>query len=502
MAAIRPRSRFDTRRMVAGLASSRSAVALTADDERPERSAWQSSAPGLRPSTRPAPLLASEDPVVEVDMIERLPTPWGLVRLGVAPDHPQLKTVSRAFEKIAARPGFRFLGNVEVGRDVTHEELTSAYDAVVYAVGSQTDRKLGIPGEELPGSWAATELVAWYNGHPDFQHLEFDLSHERAVVIGNGNVALDVARMLALTEAELAPTDTTDAAIAAIVSSGIREIVVLGRRGPVQAAWTSTELGELGELAGADVVVDPAELELDAASEAELEAASNVVQRNVEILREFATHHPSGKPRVVRLRFRVSPVADPGRGARRGRRDRPQPPRARRARFGACGRDRRARGHSVRDRLSQRRVPRCGDSRSPVRRGRGEDPERRGPRARRGRKPDPGPLLRRVDQARPDRRHRHQQEGRDGDGREPARGRPVRPTSRAPRESASKSCSSSAAQTSWRMPGGRQSTSPSVRRAMSRGARASSSAAGTSSSRLRAQARSASSVRSTSASVL
>jgi len=163
----------------------------------------------------------------------------GLVRLGVAPDHPQLKTVSRAFEKISARPGFRFLGNVEVGRDVSHEELASVYEAVLYAVGSQSDRRLGIPGEDLAGSWAATELVAWYNGHPDFQHLEFDLSHERAVVVGNGNVALDVARMLALTPDELAPTDTTDAAIEAIVSSGIREIVVLGRRGPVQAAWTS-----------------------------------------------------------------------------------------------------------------------------------------------------------------------------------------------------------------------------------------------------------------------
>jgi ferredoxin--NADP+ reductase len=256
-----------------------------------------------------ASLLASEDPVVEVDMIERLPTPWGLVRLGVAPDHPQLKTVSRAFEKIAARPGFRFLGNVEVGRDVSHEELTALYDAVVYAVGSQTDRQLEIPGEDLPGSWAATELVAWYNGHPDFQHLEFDLSHERAVVIGNGNVALDVARMLALTSEELAPTDTTDAAIAAIVSSGIREIVVLGRRGPVQASWTSTELGELGELAGADILVDPDELVLDPASEAELEAGSNIVQRNVEILRSFATRKPAGKPRSVRLRFRVSPVA-------------------------------------------------------------------------------------------------------------------------------------------------------------------------------------------------
>ena len=254
-------------------------------------------------------LLASEEPRVEVDMIERLPTPWGLVRLGVAPDHPQLKTVSRAFEKIAARSGFRFLGNVEVGRDVTHDELASLYHAVVYAVGSQTDRRLGIPGEDLPGSWAATEFVAWYNGHPDFQHLEFDLSHERALVIGNGNVALDVARMLALTREELAPTDTTDAAIDAIVSSGIREIVVLGRRGPVQAAWTSTELGELGELAGADVVVDPTELDLDPFSEAELEAASNVVKRNVEILREFASREQEGKPRVLRLRFGTSPVA-------------------------------------------------------------------------------------------------------------------------------------------------------------------------------------------------
>jgi ferredoxin/flavodoxin---NADP+ reductase len=256
-----------------------------------------------------AALLASEDPQIGVDMLERLPTPWGLVRLGVAPDHPQLKTVSRAFEKIAARPGFRFLGNVEVGRDVTHEELSGLYDALIYAVGSQTDRRLGIPGEDLPGSWAATELVAWYNGHPDYQHLDFDLSHERVVVVGNGNVALDVARMLALTEEELAPTDTTDPAIGAIVSSGIREIVVLGRRGPVQASWTSTELGELGDLTGADVVVDPAELELDPASAAELEAASNVVQRNVEILRDFSTRRPSGKSRTVRLRFRASPVA-------------------------------------------------------------------------------------------------------------------------------------------------------------------------------------------------
>src|SRR6188508_2758831 len=188
--------------------------------------------------------LLSADVPVEVDMIERLPTPWGLVRLGVAPDHPKLKTVSRAFERIADKPGFRFLGNVEIGRDLQHADLVRLYDAVVYAVGAQTDRRLGIPGEDLPGSWAATEFVAWYNGHPDYQDLTFDLSAERAVVIGNGNVALDVARMLALTPEELAPTDTTDAAIEAIAASGIREILVVGRRGPVQAAWTPVEVGE------------------------------------------------------------------------------------------------------------------------------------------------------------------------------------------------------------------------------------------------------------------
>jgi ferredoxin/flavodoxin---NADP+ reductase len=253
-------------------------------------------------------LLDADEPA-EVDLIERLPTPWGLVRLGVAPDHPNIKAVSRAFEKIAKRPGFRFLGNVEVGRDVTHDELLRAYDAVVYAVGAQTDRRLEIPGEDLPGSWAATELVAWYNGHPDFQHLSFDLSGERVIVVGNGNVALDVARMLVLTRDELAATDTTDPAIEAIASSGIREIVVLGRRGPVQASWTAPELAELGDLAGADIVVDPAELELDSASVAELEAAAPIVRRNVEVLRDFAAREPAGKPRTICLRFGVSPVA-------------------------------------------------------------------------------------------------------------------------------------------------------------------------------------------------
>jgi ferredoxin--NADP+ reductase len=252
-------------------------------------------------------LLDAEEPV-EVDMIERLPTPWGLVRLGVAPDHPKLKTVSRAFEKIALKPGFRFVGNVEVGRDLTHDDLIRIYDAVVYAVGSQTDRRLGIPGEDLPGSWSATEFVAWYNGHPDFQGLEFDLDVECAVVVGNGNVALDVARMLALTPEELAPTDTTDPAIEAIGAATPREILILGRRGPAQASWTTQELKEMGELAGADVAVDPAELELDPASEASLEHDTNA-RRNMDVLRGFAGRAPSGRPTTVRFRFFVSPTA-------------------------------------------------------------------------------------------------------------------------------------------------------------------------------------------------
>jgi ferredoxin/flavodoxin---NADP+ reductase len=256
-----------------------------------------------------ASALLGADPPAEVDMLERLPTPWGLVRLGVAPDHPKLKEVSRAFERTAQKPGFRFFGNVELGVAVTHEELRGLYDAVVYSVGAQTDRRLGIPGEDLPGSWAATQFVAWYNGHPDFQDLEFDLSHERAVVIGNGNVALDVARMLALTPAELAPTDATDAAIAAIADAGIREIVVVGRRGPVQAAWTPVEVGELGELEGADILIDPDELELDEQCEAELEAAPATVKRNVDHLRRYAAAGATGKQRAIRLRFLRSPVA-------------------------------------------------------------------------------------------------------------------------------------------------------------------------------------------------
>jgi ferredoxin--NADP+ reductase len=250
---------------------------------------------------------------VEVDMIERLPTPWGLVRLGVAPDHPNIKAVSRAFEKIAAKPGFRFLGNVELGRDLHQSDLARLYDAVVYAVGAQSDRRLGIPGEDLPGSLPATEFVAWYNGHPDFEALDVDLDVERALVIGNGNVAVDVARMLALTPLELAPTDTADAAIEALCGAGIREILLIGRRGPAQAAFTTPELQELGELAGADVLVDPADLELDPVSETSLVDDTNA-RRNLALLRDYAAREPTGKAKRLYLRFLLSPVAILGEG--------------------------------------------------------------------------------------------------------------------------------------------------------------------------------------------
>ncbi len=253
-------------------------------------------------------LLAHAELTVAVDVIDRLATPWGLVRFGVAPDHPKIKSVTRVFERTALKPGFRFLGNVEVGTDVSHDELIDAYDAVMYAVGTPADRRLGIPGEDLPGSVAATDFVAWYNGHPDYADLDFDLSSERAVVVGNGNVALDVARMLALSPEELGVTDTADHAIAALAASEVREIVVLGRRGPAQAAFTNPELRELGELELADVVVDPVEVTLDPVSAAGLEDADATTKRNVETLEGYAGLTPAGKPRRVLLRFLVSPV--------------------------------------------------------------------------------------------------------------------------------------------------------------------------------------------------
>jgi ferredoxin--NADP+ reductase len=259
-------------------------------------------------------LLSSTDPIVAVDVYDRLPTPWGLVRFGVAPDHPKIKSVTRVFEKTARQPRFRFHGNVEVGTDVSHEQLAAAYHAVLYAVGTAGDRRLGIEGEDLPGSHAATEFVAWYNGHPDYAEQEFDLSARRAVVVGNGNVALDVARMLALSAEELAVTDIADHALEALRHSDVEEIVVLGRRGPAQAAFTNPELRELADLELADVIVDPSDMELDAETSARLPEADITTRKNVETLAAYAQAPPAGRPRRIELRFLASPVAIEGNG--------------------------------------------------------------------------------------------------------------------------------------------------------------------------------------------
>jgi ferredoxin/flavodoxin---NADP+ reductase len=261
-------------------------------------------------------LLKHDEATVEVDMLDRLPTPFGLVRAGVAPDHPKIKSVIRVYEKTAAREGFRFFGNVEVGRDLSAADVADRYHAVVWSYGAETDRKLGIPGEDLPGSHAATAFVWWYNAHPDYADLEFDLSCERAVVVGNGNVAADVARMLALTRDELAETDTADHAIEALGASSVREIVILGRRGPAQAAFTNPEVRELGEMADADVHIDPADVELDQLSREFIESgdADITARKNVEIFQDFARREREGKRRLIHLRFLVSPIEIHGDG--------------------------------------------------------------------------------------------------------------------------------------------------------------------------------------------
>ena len=253
---------------------------------------------------------------VEIDLFERLPTPWGLLRGGVAPDHQEIKRLDEKFERETLKRGCRFLGNVEVGVDVSHSELISHYTAVVYATGAQTDKSLGIPGEDLPGSWAATEFVAWYNGHPDYRDLEFDLSARRAVVIGNGNVAADVTRILTLSAAELERTDIADHALEVLRASRIEEVIVLGRRGPAQAAFTSAELRELGRLDGVSTLVRPGDVELDAVSREWLEEEGTFTARkNVELLREFAAR--PARPdagRRIELRFLTSPVEIRGDG--------------------------------------------------------------------------------------------------------------------------------------------------------------------------------------------
>jgi ferredoxin/flavodoxin---NADP+ reductase len=247
--------------------------------------------------------------VVEVDMFDRLPSPHGLVRYGVAPDHPKIKTVTRAYDAIAGHARFRFFGNVEFGLHLSLADLQEHYHQVLFATGAQTDRHMGIPGEDLEGSHPATEFVAWYNGHPDYRDCQFDLSVERAAVVGVGNVAIDVARILSRTPEELAQTDIAASALEALRASRVREVYLLGRRGPAQAAFTNPEVKEIGELDAADVRLRPDEAELDPISQAHVDASDDrTLTKKVEILQGYARRTPSGKPRCLHVRFRVSPV--------------------------------------------------------------------------------------------------------------------------------------------------------------------------------------------------
>jgi ferredoxin--NADP+ reductase len=250
---------------------------------------------------------------VSVDVLDRLLCPYGLLRYGVAPDHLKMKSLEITLRKILERPEVRFLGGVELGKDVSATELQEHYDAVVYATGSAVDRRLNIPGEDLPGSFSATEFVAWYCGHPDSEVDKFTLDARQAVVVGVGNVAVDVARVLAKTAEELHVTDMPDHVLDVLDASAITDIHMVGRRGPAQAKFTTKELRELGELANADVIVDPEELVLDAAGERVVET-DKTVRRNLEVLREWSQRTPEGRPRRLHLRFLHSPVAVIGNG--------------------------------------------------------------------------------------------------------------------------------------------------------------------------------------------
>lgn len=253
-------------------------------------------------------LFKETDLVIEVDLFDRLPTPFGLVRNGVAPDHQKIKSVTAAFDRIAANPRFRFFGNVELGRDISVDDLKNYYHQIIYSTGAQTDRPLDIPGDDLIGSHPATEFVAWYNGHPDYRDCVFDLSQESVAVIGVGNVAIDVARILCRTPDELMKTDIADYALEQLRESRVREVHILGRRGPAQAAFSAPEVKELGELADCDTTVPPEEAELDPLSQASLAGADRAELRKVEIIQELSHHKPTGKAKQLILRFLVSPV--------------------------------------------------------------------------------------------------------------------------------------------------------------------------------------------------
>jgi ferredoxin/flavodoxin---NADP+ reductase len=250
----------------------------------------------------------NEELTFSIDMIERLPTPWGLVRSGVAPDHPKIKTVSKVFEKIAKEDGFRLFANVELGKDVLLKDLREAYDAVVLATGSTTGRKLGIKGEDLPNCLSAADFVPWYNAHPDFTDVKVDLDTDTAVVIGAGNVAMDVARMLAIDPAELDPTDTAEYALAVFKSSKIRNVIICGRRGPEHAAFTAPELRDLPKLEHTDVYIDQAQITEANLRVEQMGEVEKDLKNNLEAMRLIAEHRKKGVERKLEIKFLAAPI--------------------------------------------------------------------------------------------------------------------------------------------------------------------------------------------------
>jgi ferredoxin--NADP+ reductase len=254
-------------------------------------------------------LFKQKDRVVEVDLYDRLPTPFGLVRGGVAPDHQKIKSVTKAYDRIAANPRFRYYGNVELGADVSLLDLKRHYHQIVFTVGAQIDRSMDVPGEDLKRSHAATEFVAWYNGHPDYRDRAFDLSQESVAVVGVGNVAVDVCRILCRSREELEKTDIADYALEQLAASKVRTVYMLGRRGPAQAAFTNPEIKELGEMEAADIQVPEEDAAIDEATRKFMEANPDPsTDRKVEILQQYASEKRSGKPKTLVLRFLVSPV--------------------------------------------------------------------------------------------------------------------------------------------------------------------------------------------------
>ncbi|MFO1030940.1 MAG: FAD-dependent oxidoreductase [Planctomycetota bacterium] len=282
-----------------------------------DKPAWRVAVVGAGPSafyTAEALLKLGQN--VQVDLLDRLPVPFGLVRTGVAPDHQNIKGVVKVYDKIAATPGFRFFGNVRLGRDVAVDDLAAHYHQIVYAFGCESDTKLGVPGEDLPGVHAATDFVGWYNGHTDHRQHRFDLANARSVaIVGNGNVAMDVARVLLAPIEHLAPTDIAEHALATLRTSRVEQVILLGRRGPAQAAFSPKEIEEIAELPDVDVLVDPREAELDPLSAAWLEKdGARSQQRNVKFLHERAAAGPSGKQKRLSCRFLVAPTALLGQG--------------------------------------------------------------------------------------------------------------------------------------------------------------------------------------------